>query len=364
MSLAVAVALLVSLVASAAATRASPRWTPRPGTTWQWQLTEPVDLRVPAKVYDIDGFDNSAAVVRRLHARGRKVICYIDAGAYESYRPDASRFPPSVLGKADRPWAGERWLDIRRLDVLGPIMRARIHMCSAKGFDGVELDEIDGWSNDTGFPLTAADQLRYNRFLAREVHKAGMSAGLKNDVEQVRALLPSFDFAIDEQCYQYRECDALRPFVAAGKAVFHTEYSPRSEALLPGGHEARALVDEEAPRPRRVADLLRRPARARARCEAPGGWRGSSSDSPVRIQPVLGRVVLRAGRSPVGAARFAIGAGRDARVAVALTKQGRQLLSAGPVRASCSPRPATAPPSRPTTGCLSCCGRPRRATST
>ena len=150
-----------------------------------------------------------------------------------------------MLGKADRPWAGERWLDIRRLDVLGPIMRARIHMCRAKGFDGVELDEVDGWSNDTGFPLTAADQLRYNRFLASEVHKAGMSAGLKNDLEQVKALLPSFDFAIDEQCYQYWECDSLTVRRGWQGRVPHG-IRARSKALLSRGDEARALVDEKA----------------------------------------------------------------------------------------------------------------------
>ena len=200
------------------------RWTPRPKLTWQWQLTVPVDESVAAQVYDIDGFDNSAAVVERLHERGRRVICYLDAGAWESFRPDAGRFPRSVLGKVNPEWQDQRWLDIRRIDLLAPIMRARLDMCRAKGFDGVELDEIDGWQHDTGFRLSAADQLRYNRFLAREVRARGMAAGLKNDLDQVRALLPSFDFAVNEQCIQYGECGRLVPFIRAGKAVFHVEY--------------------------------------------------------------------------------------------------------------------------------------------
>ena len=207
------------------------RWQPRPGATWQWQLTVPVDSTVDADVYDIDGFDNSAALVRRLHAQGRRVICYIDAGAYESYRPDAHRFPRSVLGRRNPPWTGERWLDIRRLDVLGPIMRARLDMCRAKGFDGVELDEIDGFTNKTGFPLTANDQLRYNKFLAREARMRGLAAGMKNDVGQIRRLLSSFDFAINEQCFQFRECSRLRPFIAVGKAVFHVEYNQPTAAF-------------------------------------------------------------------------------------------------------------------------------------
>ena len=108
-------------------------------------------------------------------------------------------------------WPGERWLDIRKLGVLGPIMKARLDMCAAKGFDAVEFDNVDGYQNRTGFPLTAADQLAYNVFLANQAHLRGLSAVLKNDVGQIRALLPYFDFALNEQCHQYDECDRLEP---------------------------------------------------------------------------------------------------------------------------------------------------------
>jgi hypothetical protein len=218
-------ALHASTFGSAAATTASSsRWLPRPGVTWQWQLDGRVDVTVPAAIYDVDGFETSATLVRRLHRLGRKVICYIDAGAYESYRPDSDRFPAVVLGKPDLPWPGERWLDIRRLDLLAPIMIDRLKMCAKKGFDGVELDEIDGYTNDTGFPLTARDQLRYNRFVARETRRLGLAAGLKNDVEQVRELVGDFDFAVNEQCFEYRECRLLLPFIKRHKAVLHVEY--------------------------------------------------------------------------------------------------------------------------------------------
>jgi hypothetical protein len=179
---------------------------------------------VPAEVYDIDGFDNSAAVVARLHRLGRHAICYLDVGAYEDYRPDAKRFPAAVLGKADIPWQGERWLDVRQLDALLPIMRDRIAMCARKGFDAVELDEVDGYDNDTGFAISAGDQLVYNRALAHEVHLRGMSVALKNDVEQIPHLLGSFDFSIDEQCATYDECRTLLPFIRRDSAVFHVEY--------------------------------------------------------------------------------------------------------------------------------------------
>ena len=200
-------------------------WRPAPGTTWQWQLTTPVDQSVEAQMYDIDLFNNDASVVSALHAKGRKVVCYFSAGSYEPGRPDSGEFPADVLGSALEGWPDERWLDVRRLDVLGPIMERRMDLCKAKGFDGVEPDNVDGYSNSSGFPLTAADQLAYNRFLAAAAHARGLSIALKNDLDQVAQLEPDFDFAINEQCFEYGECAMLQPFIAAGKAVFNAEYT-------------------------------------------------------------------------------------------------------------------------------------------
>ncbi len=199
-------------------------WVPAPHSTWQWQLTTPVDTSVPAKVYDIDLFDNPASVVATLHREGRRVVCYLDAGTYENYRPDANQFPKSLLGSPNG-WPGERWLDIRRLSVLAPIMRARFELCKHKGFDGVEADNVDGYQNGSGFRLTASDQLKYNKWLAHTAHSLGLSIALKNDVGQIAQLEPYFDFELDEQCFEYSECSQLHPFVAAHKAVFEVEYN-------------------------------------------------------------------------------------------------------------------------------------------
>jgi hypothetical protein len=198
-------------------------WAPALVTSWQWQLQDAIDTSIDVQMYDVDGFEVSGATVQELHDADRAVVCYISAGSYENFRPDAGDFPDSVKG-ASNGWPGERWLDIRKLRILRPIMRARMDMCEAKGFDAIEFDLVDGYQNHTGFPLTGADQLRYDIFLANEAHKRGMSAVLKNDLGQVRDLLPYFDVALDEQCFQYHECDRLRPFVTAGKAVFTVEY--------------------------------------------------------------------------------------------------------------------------------------------
>jgi hypothetical protein len=202
---------------------AGEHWRPQPGDGWQWQLSGPVDTSVKADVYNIDLFDAPRSVVPSLHSSGRDVICYMSAGSWERWRPDAGRFPDSVKGRSNG-WEGERWLDVRRLRVLKPVIRARLDRCRRKGFDGVEFDNVDGYANRTGFRITARDQMEYNRWLARAAHARGLAAGLKNDLGQVRALEPFFDFAINEECFYYDECGLLASFIDAGKAVFHVEY--------------------------------------------------------------------------------------------------------------------------------------------
>lgn len=197
-----------------------PHRTTRP---WQWQLQGRIDLSVPAPVYDID-MDNPATIVRRIHARGAKAVCYLDVGSWEPYRSDAGKFPKRVLGRRFPDFPEERWLDIRRLRILRPIMAKRFDKCASKGFDAVEPDNEDGYQNSTGFPLKYGQQLAYDRWVSNAVRRRGMVAGLKNDLGQVRAMLPYVDFEVNEQCFQYRECGALRPFVAHDKPVFGAEY--------------------------------------------------------------------------------------------------------------------------------------------
>ena len=201
-------------------------WHPAPGLTWQWHLSDPpVDITVDAQVYDIDLFDNDATVVKTLHDQGREVICYISVGSREDWRPDAGQFPPKVLGKDYDGWPGEKWLDVRQIDLLAPVMLARLDLCKAKGFDAVEPDNIEIYDNDTGFPITYADQLAYARWLADEAHARGLAIGLKNAADMVADALPVFDFAITEDCFYQGWCDQILPFIEARKAVFAAEYT-------------------------------------------------------------------------------------------------------------------------------------------
>lgn len=198
-------------------------WRPIPGVRWQWQLSGTVDTTVAADVFDIDLFESTAAAIASLKAAGKRVICYFSAGSREDWRPDAAAFPASVIGKPLDGWPGEAWLDVRAAAVRS-VMSARLDLAKSKGCDAVEPDNVDGYSNASGFPLTANDQLDFNRFLAAGAHARGMSVALKNDLDQAAALVGDFDFALNEECFKYDECGLLSPFTKAGKAVLQVEY--------------------------------------------------------------------------------------------------------------------------------------------
>jgi hypothetical protein len=213
------------------------RWTPRPHEPWQWMISSAFDPNSQAQlrggaadqptVYDIDGFLNTAATVETLHARGYHVICYIEVGSWVDYRPDSNQFPASIIGNGISGFS-DKWTDIRS-PLLRPIISARIAMCASKGFDAVEPDLEDGYSNNTGFPLTAADQITFNTWVAATVHANGMSVLLKGDPEQAETLAPTVDFFLNEQCNQYSEC-SMYPTLAAsgGKTILNAEYGNRS----------------------------------------------------------------------------------------------------------------------------------------
>lgn len=174
-------------------------------------------------LYGADGRTPNRAGVEAIHHTGGYAICYVDAGTWESWRPDSRSFPQRRLGRPNG-WPGERWLDIRRPKVLLNLMARRLTLCKEAGFNAVEFDNVDAYANSTGFPITSAEQISYDRALARLAADVGLAAGLKNDPGQVRTLEPLFAFAVDEQCIQFHFCTALAPFIAAHKPVYDVEY--------------------------------------------------------------------------------------------------------------------------------------------
>ena len=192
-------------------------------TSWQWQLQGNINTTYNVEIYDIDLFNSDASLIQSLKNNGKKVICYFSAGSWEDWRSDKDNFPQSVLGNNMDGWEDEKWLDISNED-LAPIMKARLDLAVRKGCDGVEPDNMDGYINNTGFSLSANDQLAYNKFIANESRKRGLSVGLKNDLDQIIELEPYYDFSVNEQCHVSNTCDKMQPFIDNSKPVLNAEY--------------------------------------------------------------------------------------------------------------------------------------------
>ncbi|MBT7408882.1 MAG: endo alpha-1,4 polygalactosaminidase [Methylococcales bacterium] len=199
---------------------------PTVNTSWHWQLQGKINTNIKTDVYIIDLFDSSFRLIRQLKKKNIHVICYFSAGSYENWRRDKYQFDKIAIGKEMDGWAGERWTDIRHASVR-KVIKKRLDLAHKKGCDGIEPDNIDGYTNKTGFPLTAEDQLNFNRFIAQESHQRQLAVALKNDLNQIIELVDVFDFAINEQCHQFDECHLLQPFIDQGKPVFNAEYNKK-----------------------------------------------------------------------------------------------------------------------------------------
>ncbi|MFC5924913.1 endo alpha-1,4 polygalactosaminidase [Micromonospora vulcania] len=191
---------------------------------WQWQLSGPLDPTVAANVFLLDPVATTAAQTAELRAKDRRLICQVYVGSVRSTDPDASRYPAATQGATGRR-PQSRWLDVRAWGVLEPVLADRFRLCRGKGFGAVALADADGYAQRTGFPLDFDDQLLFNRRLAELARSLDLSPGLVNDVPQLAALAPDFDFAVNEECVRLRQCAKLLPFADADKPVFHVEYT-------------------------------------------------------------------------------------------------------------------------------------------
>lgn len=205
-------------------------WQPKAGTSWQIVLSGDLTasdnhsfIPTNASIYDIDLFDTSETMIRQMHNADRKVICYFSAGSYENWRPDAHNFTRADYGRPLGGWKGEWWLNTNSSNVRS-IMAARMDLAAAKGCDGVDPDNVDGYANDSGIQLSTDDAIDYMTFLAIQAHERNLSIGLKNANEIVPRVVDMMQWSVNEQCSQYQECDQYRLFLTRGKPVLHIEY--------------------------------------------------------------------------------------------------------------------------------------------
>ena len=92
------------------------------------------------------------------------------------------------------------------------MLRERIAMCARKGFDAVELDDIDSFDppSTTGFQLTPGDAQNYLAWAFNEVHRYGMTALWKNSPYLSWWGRRYTDGAVVEECYVYKMCTAAQ----------------------------------------------------------------------------------------------------------------------------------------------------------
>jgi hypothetical protein len=199
-------------------------WRPAPGQRFDIQLIAPFDLARPADVVALPLFDPLPAHLQEVRRRGVAAVCYVMAGAWESWRPDAGQFPQPLVGRRAKGRADQRWLDIRQAS-LRPVLERRLDLCRDRGFDGALFAGVDGYTRDSGFDLTSEQQLIFNRWLAGAAHARGMVAGIMNDLDQAVDLANSFDFLVADACIAQRDCAAVQSFLAVSKPVFLLDYT-------------------------------------------------------------------------------------------------------------------------------------------
>jgi len=176
----------------------------------------------------IDLFDTTKKEIKELKDMNKKVFCYFSAGSYENWREDKDKFNTEDLGNKLEGWNGENWIDIRNENIVN-IMKDRIQIAKNKGCYGIDFDNVDGYTNNTGFNLSFEDQLKYNKELSRYTHSLGLKTILKNDLSQINDLINDYDYAVNESCNVYNECNLYENWLKNKKYVFNIEYSVRND---------------------------------------------------------------------------------------------------------------------------------------
>lgn len=198
---------------------------PQVAAPWDWQLSGRVRPPQGVAIFDTDPDNTNARTIQRLNARGVYTICYVSVGTLEDYRDDVAAFPPSVVGRVYGDWPDERFLDVRQLDVLLPLMQARFQRCKDMGFDAIEPDNMDVYDNESGFNLSRRDGVRYIKALAEMAHGMGLEIGQKNVPEITRQLVGVMDFVITEDCFADGWCGDVSAYIRANKPVLAAEYT-------------------------------------------------------------------------------------------------------------------------------------------
>jgi endo-alpha-1,4-polygalactosaminidase (GH114 family) len=203
---------------------------PKPLTSFSIVLGDELPENFTAEVIDLDAFNTTKEEIETLHKAGKKVFAYISVGSWEPYRNDSQDFPHEIIGNIYPGWEDEKFLNIKAIEKLSPIIQQRFDMIQSKGFDGIEPDNIDIYTVDmdqndgTGFHITLEDTKKYVDFLIKEAHKRNLSIGQKNAPELTEQYGDLFDWALLEDPFYEEYADTFTLYPSHNKAVFALSY--------------------------------------------------------------------------------------------------------------------------------------------
>jgi hypothetical protein len=153
-----------------------------------------------------------------------------------------------LLTRNGRPVVDEDWnealLDVSTADKrtrLAGIVGGWIDECAAKGFDAIEVDNLDSWTRSRR-ALTPAHAVEFAKLLAARAHAKGLAIAQKNAAELSRTgrTQIGFDFAIAEECAAWDECDAYTDHYGANVLAIEYDRSSFTEACE--GHGDRLSI--------------------------------------------------------------------------------------------------------------------------
>lgn len=166
-------------------------------------------------------------------AQGLYNICYVNG--FQSQPGERALWvdehPELVLrDNSGQPLIDPEWPDEVVLDVSTPEKRSAIFAierewlagCAQKGFDAVEIDNLDTFTRFRG-RLQESHAVAMIRMLADEAHALGLAIAQKNSAEMVglKAEMGT-DFVVAEECNTYDECGDYT--AAYGNRVLVIEY--------------------------------------------------------------------------------------------------------------------------------------------
>jgi len=217
-----------------------------------------------------DGVGGVVRDVTDVPEPGMWSACYVNGfqtqpGEREQWlaeHPDLVLRDDAGVPVVDEGWPDELLLDTStaaRRAGIAEVVGAQVRVCATRGFDAVELDNLDSWTRSGG-RLDEDGAVDLAARLVAVAHDAGLVAGQKNtpDLGSRGRDEAGFDFAVSEECAQYDECAAYTDVY--GAAVLDVEYTAEGFAAAcadPDRPASTVLRDRDLTEPGDPAHVFR-----------------------------------------------------------------------------------------------------------